>query len=87
MTATPLSRPRERNLTDLLKTYRNGTGYDRLVKLSQIKEILDKTEPRSLLDYISNINNDDTLNVLLGCGLKGMYWQAVVKQKAILSGV
>lgn len=87
MAATPLSRPRERNLTDLLRNYRSGSGYDRLVKLSQIRDILWKTEPRTLLDFISNINDADYLNVLLGCGLKGLLWSAVVKRKAELDGV
>ena len=85
--ATPLSRMREKQLTELIKTYRNGSGYDRLVRISQIKEILAKTEPRSMISYIESINNDDSLNILLGCGLRGIIWQAVIKQKAILTGL
>jgi DNA polymerase III alpha subunit len=87
MAATPLSRLREKNLMELLNIYREGSGYDRLVKLSQIREIVFKTEPRTLLDFISNINDESHLNILLGCGLKGLVWQAVIKQKAILSGI
>lgn len=86
-TATPLSRPREKNLVDLLQNYREGSGYDKLVKLSQIREIVFKTEPRTLLTFISNINEPYYLNILLGVGLKGMLWEAVIKQKAILSGI
>jgi hypothetical protein len=40
-----------------------------------------------MLDYIASINSKDYLNILMGCGLKGLIWQAVTKQKAILSGI
>jgi hypothetical protein len=72
---------------DLLSTFRQGTAYDRLVMLSEIRDILVKTEPRSLFDFISNIVEPDYLNILLGCGLKGLVWQAVIKRKAVLSGI
>ena len=87
VTATPLTRLRQKNLDDLLQNYREGSGYDRLVKLSQIRELIYKTEPRSLLNYISLTTESDYLDILLGCGLKGLIWEAVIKQKAILSGI
>ena len=87
MTATPLSRMQKKTLLELFEGYHDVSGYGKLVSMSQIRDIVLKKDIRSMIDFIETINEPFYLDILLGCGMRGTLWQAVIKRKAILSGL
>lgn len=73
------------NLNELLERYRGVRGVSRVMLLSNIRAYVSKRSVRSLLDEINAVNNISDLNVLLGAGMRGVLFTAVVGRKAQLT--
>lgn len=88
-TTTPLP-PSVKNLSDLLTLlgdYQEKRGLGRLLIMSRLRTYVNTTDPRMVLEQIQRINNNKHLKVLVGVGMKGMLYHAVVAQLARNEGL
>ena len=74
-------------LDDLLERYKQVEGVNRVLLLADIRRYVSRRPLRSLLDEFDHISDSHDCDVLLGAGMKGQLYMAVVKQKAILEGI
>ena len=74
-------------LVEILETFSEKRGVGRLVVMARLRDYVARQPIRDLLEEISFINRDDYLDVLLGVGMRGVLYYAVVKQKAEMMGI
>jgi len=72
-------------LCDLLEQYHGQRGVDRIMTLAAIRNYVSKKSVRMLIDEINNINTVNDLNVLIGAGMRGLLYTAVMGRKAQLT--
>lgn len=74
-------------LMSLIRDYRERKGVVRLVLREQIRQLIRITPLGDAFALINRIHDDEDLNVLLGVGMPGALYYAVVKRKAELMGL
>jgi hypothetical protein len=83
--ASPHKKPK-RQLLELLDKYRGETWQGKLLLMSNLREYVRRQDPYILKDEISDVSDEQDLNVLVGVGMKGFLWYEVIKQKARCMG-
>lgn len=74
-------------LTDLLHEFDERTGLSRLIVMAKLRDYVAKTDYLVLIDEIHTITREDWLDVLIGVGMRGGQYYAVVGQKAKVMGL
>lgn len=74
-------------LTDLLHEWDERQGLSRLIVMAKLRDYVKKTEFMVLIDEIHTITRDDWLDVLIGVGMRGEQYYAVIGQKAKILGL
>lgn len=75
------------DLMGLLLNYRQAKGAGRLVVMAQIRAYVQRGYIPDLLNEISDIYDEKFLDVLIGAGMPGALYYAVISQKAKIMGV
>lgn len=83
----PMSEHFTLKLEDLLYAYDQAQGMTRLVVMSQLRHYVQTTDWMVVIDEIKRITNEKHLDVLIGVGMRGPLWIAVISQKAKLVGL
>ena len=83
----PLSEQVRIDLTDLLYAYEETLGTGKLVVMAQLRHYVNTRNVLDTIDEIKRITDPKWLDVLIGVGMPGVLWSAVVAQKAKLMGV
>ena len=71
----------------LLDRYKESRGIERLIVMGQLRQYVKDTPYLTLLRELDPITEKDELNVLLGVGLKGVLYYAVVIKKVETNNV
>lgn len=74
-------------LSDLIDDFKRARGVSRYVHMQRIREYVKETDLLILLNEIKRIDTTEDLNILLGVGMRGAIWKAVVGRQAYLEGV
>lgn len=77
----------EVKLKDLLHEFEESHGVARLVVMEKLRTYVAKGDLLTVIDEIRTITDVHELNVLIGVGMRGMLWDAVIQQRARLEGV
>jgi hypothetical protein len=72
-------------LRDYLEQFQGQRGVDRIMTLAAIRRYVATKSARVLLDEINSINRIEDLNVLIGAGMRGLLYIAVMGRKAQLT--
>lgn len=75
------------NLKDLLWEYEGAHGVTKLVVMAKLRDYVTRQDMWTVIDEIKTITEEKYLDVLIGVGMRGPLWSAVVAQKALLMGV
>ena len=86
-TGTPSHGSFTLKLKDLLYEWDERTGLSRLIVMAKLRDYVAKTDYLTLIDEIHTIDREDWLNVLIGVGMRGGQYYAVVGQKAKIMGL
>lgn len=74
-------------LSDLLYAYDEAQGLTRLVVMARLRHYVQTVDLLTVIDEVKTITNPKHLDVLIGVGMRGALYYAVVSQKAKLLGV
>lgn len=75
------------DLKTLLQQHREQVGVGRLIVMYQIRTYAQQTQVQALLEEIGAIWDDTDLDVLIGAGMRGVLYYAVLNQKAKMAGI
>jgi len=75
------------NLIDIIEDFKRARGVNRYVHMQRIREYVKGTNILIVLEQIKRIDEPTDLNILLGVGMRGVLWKAVVGRQAYLEGV
>lgn len=87
MTTYPLAKDSKNNLHIIYHQFLNTRGVGRLVALSIARQYLVDNDVSKTLEEISKISDVRELDFLIGAGLRGVIYYAVVGQRARLEGL
>jgi hypothetical protein len=71
----------------LLNRYKESRGIERLIVMGQLRQYVKDTPYLTLLKELEPITEKDELNVMLGVGLKGVLYYAVIIKKVETNNV
>ena len=74
-------------LQSLLDRYRDTRGLGRLYIMGQLRTYVQAHEYRHLLEEIEAVRDTQDVKVLIGVGMRGQLYTAVVAQQARLMGL
>ena len=74
-------------LDDLLYAFETSQGVGRLVVMSRLRHYVRTVDMLTVMDEIRRITDTKRLDILIGVGMPGALWAAVVSRKADLMGV
>jgi len=74
-------------ILNALEEVRTSRSIDRLYRMTMLREMTKSMPFVDLLHVINLIDDETDLNILLGIGMKGMLYYAIMKRKATLHGV
>lgn len=74
-------------LDDLLYAYDQAQGLTRLIVMAQLRHYVQTIDLLTVMDEIKTITEPKHLDVLIGVGMRGALYYAVVSQKAKLMGI
>ena len=77
----------EVKLKDLIYEYEESHGVARLVVMEKLRAYVTKTDVLTVIDEIRTITDPKRLNILIGVGMRGILWTAVIAHRARLEGV
>lgn len=75
------------SLENLIGDFKRARGVGRYVHMNKIREYFKMTHWKVLVDEINRISEPKDLDILIGVGMKGILWSAVVGRRAYLEGV
>ena len=74
-------------LKDILSAYEEAQGVGRLVVMVKLRDYLNRQDQLVVCDEVRTITDPHSLNVLIGAGLRGNLFYAVLAQMAYIMGV
>lgn len=74
-------------MRSLLDRYQSERGLTRLLVINQMRDYVRTHDHRSLLEEIYAVTDDRDIKVLIGVGMRGELYTAVVGQQARLKGL
>lgn len=74
-------------LKDLLWEFDGSRGVGRYVVMQKLRRYVTDMDMWTVIDEIKTVTDEKHLDVLIGVGMRGPLWSAVVAQKAHLQGV
>lgn len=86
-TPLPPSRPSVAELFRFLEDFKSATGVGKLVLMAQLREFVRRVDIYEMLNAIRVIDDEDDLNILIGVGMRGVLYYAVLKRKAEMEGI
>ena len=75
------------NLKDLLYEYKEAHGVHRLIIMSKLRTYVTDQDLLTTIDEIKTITDKKDLDILIGVGMRGALWYAVIARSAFLEGV
>ncbi len=87
---TPTAPPNESypiNLNDLLWEFDEAQGLGRYVVMAKLRHYVTVNDVQQTIDEIRKITDHKHLDVLIGVGMRGHLYYAVIGRKAFLMGV
>lgn len=74
-------------LLDLLNEFEERHGVSRLVVREQIRNVINNMPLNDVLDVIKLIRKEEHFNILMGVGMRGALYYAIIKRKAEMMGL
>lgn len=74
-------------LSELLAEHQRSRGMGRLIVQAQIRQYVASSSVPNTLDEIGHIWEEESLNALIGAGMRGVLYYKVLEQKAKLAGL
>ncbi|NVM22643.1 MAG: hypothetical protein HWN68_12800 [Desulfobacterales bacterium] len=74
-------------LQHLIDDFKRSRGVGRYVQMQRIREYVNNTDVFIVLEEIKRMDETKDLDILLGVGMRGVLWKAVVGRQAYIEGV